>query len=199
MESGMYSPTLVTDLSELMQIADLSRKNLKFHLTDEEKKLQGFITWEYSFELLKQMHEIAPSVIVKHNDQVVGYALTAFKETAAVQPEVVTMIEHLETLLFKDKSLANYRYYIMGQVCIAKDHRGKGIFEMLYQQHKNTFGSRFELLATEVSTSNHRSLQAHRKVGFQKINTYRDALDEWDVVVWDLRCNIEYRTGNVEE
>jgi GNAT superfamily N-acetyltransferase len=193
MESGMYTPMLVTDLSELMQIADLSRENLKFHLSDEEKKFQGFITWEYSFELLKQMHEIAPSVIVKHNDQVVGYALTAFKETAAVQPELVTMIEHLETLSFKDKSLASYAYYIMGQVCIAKAHRGKGIFEMLYRQHKNIFCSRFELLITEVSTSNHRSIQAHRKVGFQTINTYRDMLDEWDVVVWDLGGNIEER------
>ena len=181
----MYTVTLVTQLFELQQIATLSKENLRFNLLPEEKESQGFITWEYTVESLEQMQAIAPSVIVKYDDEVVGYALTAFKETSIFQPELVTMIEHLETLSFKGRSMKEYRYYIMGQICIAKAHRGKGLFEKLYQHHKEVFQSRFTVLVTEVSTSNHRSVQAHKKTGFQTIDTYRDALDEWDVVVWD--------------
>jgi len=186
----MYSLTLATQLSELQQIAALSKENLRFGLSPEEKESQGFITWEYTVESLQQMQSIAPSVIVKYNEEVVGYALTAFKETAIFQPELVPMIEHLETLSFRGRSMKDYRYYIMGQVCIAKAHRGKGLFEKLYQHHKEVFQPRFEVVVTEVSTSNHRSIKAYKNTGFQTINTYKDAIDEWDVVVWDW--NIEY-------
>jgi GNAT superfamily N-acetyltransferase len=143
-----------------------------------------------SFIIASAIAKHCPSIIVKYGDEVVGYALTAFKEASLYQPEMVPMIEHLETLSFNGKSVKDYPYYIMGQVCIAKTHRGKGIFEMLYQHHKAVYQSQFELLVTEVSTSNHRSVQAHKKVGFKTIDTYRDAVDEWDVVVWDWRSGI---------
>lgn len=181
----MYTPTLVTTPAELQQIAALSKENLRAGLSEQEKQTQGFITWEYPFTLLQQLHTIAPSVIVKYQEEVVGYALTAFKESAIFQAEMVPMIDHLETLVFNGRLVKEYTYYIMGQVCVAKDHRGKGVFDMLYQHHKTVFQPQFELLVTEVSTSNLRSLQAHRKLGFQIINTYRDAVDEWDVIVWD--------------
>lgn len=181
----MCIATLASQSYELEQIASLSKENLRTYLSEEEKKSQGFITWEYNLTMLEKMNAIAPAVILKYNEEVVGYALTAFKETISVQPELGPMIEHLETLSFKNKSMADYRYYIMGQVCIAKEHRGKGLFDMLYQHHKKVFQPQFDIVATEVSTSNHRSLRAHQKTGFQTIATYRDELDEWDVVVWD--------------
>jgi hypothetical protein len=181
----MYLVKLVTQPTELQQIAALSKQNLRNYLPEEEKQAEGFITWEYSFELLEQLHAIAPSVIVTHQQEVVGYALTAFTTAAAFQPEMVPMIGHLEPLLFKGKRVREYRYYIMGQVCIAKTHRGKGVFGMLYQHHREIYQPQFDLLVTEVSTSNLRSLQAHKQMGFQTIDTYSDELDEWDVVVWD--------------
>jgi GNAT superfamily N-acetyltransferase len=181
----MYSVTLVTQISELEQIAVLSKENLRNDLSAEEKQSQGFITWEYTLPLLQKLQAIAPAVIVKYGDAVVGYALTAFKETAAVLPVLNDMIHHLEPLSFNGKQLKNYRYYVMGQVCIAKAHRGKGVFDQLYQHHKKIYSNQYDLLVTEISTSNHRSLKAHQNIGFQTIHTYQDTLDEWDVVVWN--------------
>ena len=183
----MYTATIVTEPEELRQIAALSRLNLRSFLEEDERKSQGFITWEYSFETLQLMHAIAPSIIVKDESEVVGYALTSLKETAEVQHDLLKMIEHLETLSFHDKPVKAYPYYIMGQVCIAKEHRGKGVFEMLYHRHRSVFQSKFDLLVTEVSTSNFRSIQAHKKIGFETIDTYRDSLDEWNVVVWNWK------------
>ena len=73
----------------------------------------------------------------------------------------------------------------MGQVCIDKDYRGKGIFNILFQKHKEVYSNAYELLVTEISTKNYRSQKAHEKIGFTTIYTYSDALDEWNVVVWD--------------
>ena len=183
----MYSVSLAKNIIQLQQIAALSKENLRGALTSEEKQSQGFITLEYDLSLLEKLHTIAPAVIVSYKENVVGYALTAFRESAPVMPAINEMISHLQTLSYQGRSLKDYQYYIMGQVCIAKEHRGKGLFDQLYQHHKASFSSRFEMLVTEVSTSNYRSLKAHKNIGFETINTYRDAMDEWDVVVWNWR------------
>ena len=47
------------------------------------------------------------------------------------------------------------------------------------------FAEDFDFVATEISTTNKRSMRAHEKVGFKTIYTYSDALDEWNVVVWE--------------
>lgn len=181
----MYAVSLLTCSDELEQIAALSKENLRDDLSAEEKQSQGFVTWEYSLPLLEKIQAIAPAVIVKYGDEVVGYALTALKETAVVMPVLTEMISHLENLSFNGKPVKDQHYYIMGQICIAKAHRGKGLFDKLYQHHKKIYSTRFNLLVTEVSTSNQRSLQAHKRTGFQTIDTYRDDMDEWDVVVWN--------------
>jgi RimJ/RimL family protein N-acetyltransferase len=70
---------------------------------------------------------------------------------------------------------------------VAYDYRGKGAFDMLYSFHRSAFSGQYDLLATEISTSNLRSIRAHLRVGFEVIDRYRDQEDEWEVVVWDWR------------
>ena len=98
-----------------------------------------------------------------------------------------SMFGLLEKLQWKDKPICGYRYYEMGQVCVAKEYRGKGVFEMLYQEHKKSYSNKYDLLVTMISTMNHRSLKAHEKVGFETVLIEKDELDEWAVVVWDWR------------
>ena len=135
------------------------------------------------------MHQLAPSIIVKEKDKVVGYALVTPREASVFHKDLSVMMEHLSSLVYEDKSLFSYRFYLMGQVCIDKAYRGKGLFPMLYKKHKETYSGQYDLLVTEISTSNFRSLKAHRNIGFKSIHTYKDSMDEWDIVVWDWRSD----------
>jgi len=183
----MIYSTLVNSKSELQQILDLQEQNLPKNISTEELRSQGFVTFQHDLETLQQFHQLAPSVIVKDNDKVVAYALTVVNEARHIFPPIESMFVLLETLQWKDKPFHNIRYYAMGQVCVAKDYRGKGVFEMLYQQHKRSYSHKFDLLVTEISTKNHRSLRAHEKVGFETIIIEKNELDEWAVVAWDWR------------
>jgi len=183
----MLTTTTVHSLEELQQVHLLNQQSLKQNLDETEKQQEGFVTWLYSIELLQQMHALAPGVIVKDGDKVVGYALVTPLEARGFHQDLSIMIDNLETLEYKGKLLVDYRWYVMGQVCIDKAYRGKGIFKMLYQKHKELYSSKYEMLVTEISVNNPRSLRAHEKVGFEIIHTYKDALDEWAVVVWDWR------------
>lgn len=181
----MLVVTTVCLPEELEQIHRLNKQNLKQNLSPEEKEKEGFVTWLYPLPLLQQLHGLLPSVIAKNGPNVVGYALSTPKEAAAFHPELKAMVQNLEALFFHQKRVADMSYYIMGQICIAKAYRGQGILSLLYGHHKQVYSQLYQLLVTEISTSNPRSQKAHEKVGFTTIHTYRDALDEWNVVVWD--------------
>jgi len=184
----MLTATTVTTEKELGQIHQLNQQSLRQNLDEKEKKQEGFVTWLYSMELLRQMHELEPSIIVKDKDEVIAYALVTPREAGIFHHDLKTMVDNLQTLSYNDKPLNDYSWYVMGQVCIDKFYRGKGVFNMLYQKHKELYGHKYDLLVTEISVHNPRSLRAHEKVGFKIIHTYHDALDEWAVVVWDWRA-----------
>jgi ribosomal protein S18 acetylase RimI-like enzyme len=179
--------TVVTTNGELEQIIQLSHQNLRTKISEEEKNSEGFVSWNYSLELLQKMNAQCPHVIVKDDGKVIGYALVALKEAKDFHPALKQMIIDLESLLYKNKKLSEYKYYVMGQICVDKLYRGKGIFEMLYQQHKALFEKDYDFVITEISQSNTRSLRAHEKVGFKTIYTYNDNIDKWSVVLWNWK------------
>jgi GNAT superfamily N-acetyltransferase len=183
----MIEISLVANEADLEQIHLLNQQNLKHNFTEEEMLQEGFVTWLYSTSLLLQLHQLAPSVVAKDKGKVIGYALVALKESGSFHADLKEMFRSLGNLQYQELPLFDHNFYCMGQVCIEKAYRGKGIFSRLYEGHRHYYGSKYDLLVTEISTNNPRSQQAHEKVGFQIIHTHRDHKDEWNVVVWDWR------------
>ena len=181
----MLYPALASSTDELQQILQLQKENLRQHISEDEMKSQGFVTLHHDLNVLRQMHKLAPSVIIKDQDQVVAYALTMLRECRELIPDLEPMFALLDKLSWNNKPLNDCRFYVMGQVCIARAYRGKGLFDELFRHHKKTYKSQFDLFITEIATRNVRSLRAHERVGFKTVHVHRDDLDEWAVVGWD--------------
>lgn len=183
--TAMLETLLVSDKKDLEQILLLQKQNLARNIDEKEILDQGFVTLQHDIDTLNRMHRLAPSVIIKSENAVVGYALTMLKECRQLIPDLEPMFAVFDSLTWKNKALNEYRFYVMGQICIDKAYRGQGLVEKLYHFHKKSYSGSFDLLVTEIATRNHRSLRAHDRVGFKTIHTYRDQLDEWAVVTWD--------------
>lgn len=181
----MFYPSLVNDNDDLQQILRLQQLNLKQSLDTAERQAQGFVTLRHDLDTLEKMHALAPSVVIRKDDKVAGYALTMLQECRHLMPDLDPMFALFDTLQWNDKPLRDYPFYVMGQVCIAREYRGQGLFEQLYAFHKKIYSNRFNLLLTEIATRNGRSMRAHERVGFKIIHIHRDALDEWAVTGWD--------------
>lgn len=181
----MLYTTIVKEDKELQQILDLQQQNLARNISVTEMQSQGFVTLHHTPAVLQQMHQLAPSVIVKDGDAVVGYALTMLRECRQLVPDLETMFALLDQLSWHGKPLNDHSFYVMGQICIDKDYRGQGLVEKLYHHHKECYQSSFDCIVTEIATRNHRSLRAHERVGFQTMHLHKDEIDEWVVVVWD--------------
>lgn len=181
----MLRATITETTDDLQQILRLQEENLAQNMDEDEVRSQGFVTIHHDLATLEQMHRLAPSVIIKDDEQVVAYALTMLQECRNLIPDLEPMFSSFEKINWENKPLTHYRFYVMGQVCVAKTWRGKGLFEMLYEHHKKIYQSQFDLLVTEIALRNGRSIRAHEKVGFKTIHVHRDSLDEWVVVAWD--------------
>lgn len=176
----------LSDAADLQRILELQRANLATSIDEQELRSQGFVTAVHSLESLQQMHALGPSIIAKAGDQLAGYALTMLVEARHAVPILEPMFQQFEQLEWRGQRLLRLRHYVMGQVCIAKPFRGQGLFDALYQGHRAAYRERFQLLVTQVSARNPRSLRAHERVGFEPLHRFRDRVDEWVVLGWEL-------------
>ena len=179
--------TTASDSSDWQGILALQRANLVAQLTPEVAKRDGFVTVVHDLAMLEQMHRLAPSVVARAGSRVVAYALTMPLAARALVPILAPMFQMLDTLAYRGTPLPRLRYYVMGQICVAEPFRGQGVFQALYAHHCARFAGQFDLIVTEVSARNARSLRAHERAGFELLTRYCDATDEWVVLALDLR------------
>ncbi len=169
------------------QILQLQRRNLFSEISEEEQAQQGFVFAEHTVPVLKRMAAHLPQVVALCDGRVVGYnlAMTAFMKDE--MPRLAPMFEQFERNEYKGRPLATYRFMVGGQVCVDKAFRGRGLLRGLYHATRDRLPPRYELCVTEIAARNNPSLEAHKKMGFEVINTYLDENELWHVVAWELR------------
>ena len=179
--------TTVQSQADVNGILTLQQANLRKNVPAEVQADQGFVTVEHDPAVLTRMNQAAPSVIAKDGDIVVGYALTMLPEFGADILELLPLFELIDTLTYKEKPLRDYSWYVMGQVCVAEGYRGQQLFDRMFQHHREVYGNHYQLLITDISANNTRSLRAHARVGFETLHEFHDpAIGEtWVIVVWD--------------
>lgn len=166
---------------ELTQILNIQRRNLPASLSDEEKDNEGFVTVSHNQELLSSMNETCAHIIAKSGNDVVGYALCMHPDFADRIPVLRPMFRKIEKLTDWDGN-----YIVMGQVCIDKPYRKKGIFRGLYEFMSLELQSNYSCIITEVDSRNQRSLHAHYSLGFKDLQVYRSGNRLWHIIRWPI-------------
>lgn len=168
------------------QILQLQRRNLFSELSEEEQAQQGFVFAEHTVSLLKKMAAHLPQVIAVSDGRVVGYNLAMTDSMKDELPMLAPMFDEFERAEYKGRPLTTYKFMVGGQVCVDKSFRGRGLLRRLYHATRNRLPPGYELCVTEIAARNFPSLEAHKKMGFEVINTYRDGNELWHVVAWEL-------------
>ena len=95
---------LASTESELIEIKNLQRINLKGNLSESEKKNEGFLTAEYSLSFLKKINQDSPAIILK-KDKVVGYALAVSKKMGKQNKLLNHLINEFDSQIYNDNKL----------------------------------------------------------------------------------------------
>lgn len=174
---------------DLNGILTLQAANLPGAVDAAERREQGFVTLRHNLPLLREMNSPWPHLIATPaaSDEVVAYALvmlTPFRDRFA---DLLPMFEQLDAMARPGGRLEGRRYYIMGQLCVAKAHRGHGLVERLYAAHRTQMSGAFEFMITVIDKTNTRSIRAHEKAGCVVIHEYSgDDGRDWALVCLPL-------------
>ncbi|MGI9550075.1 MAG: GNAT family N-acetyltransferase [Aurantibacter sp.] len=168
----------VSDAEELNQILKLQQLNLPARLSLEERKKEGFVTVDHTFDILERMNNVCRHIIAKDGHKVVGYALCMHPDFADEIAVLKPMFDQISQTLPKGTS-----YIVMGQTCVDKDYRNKGVFRKLYDAMKKAVQPEFSCIITKVDVKNTRSLSAHYAVGFVDLKTYSSGGQKWNLVL----------------
>lgn len=172
--------------AELTGILELQKQNLPSSLSEEEIQSQGFVTVVHSFDKLKGLNDIEPHIIAKDNDKVIAYLLVMTEQSANEIPVLKPMFEVFNRAPFAGKTVADFNYIVVGQVCVDKAYRGKGILDSCYHYYKETFQKKYDFAITEIDAANPRSLNAHKRIGFKEVYHYLGTNGvQWLIVLWD--------------
>ena len=181
-----YHITQAAKDEHIHQILALQQINLARSLPQSEVESEGFVTCEHDFALLLKMNYPDGHVIAVANKRVVGYCLVMAPNWRNEVEVIRSMFEKIESADWKGRPISSKDYVVMGQVCISKEFRRKGVFRAMYQHFREVLHSKYQYCITEVATSNTRSLEAHTAVGFQNLLSYA-APDgkSWELIIWD--------------
>ncbi len=161
---------------ELRQILEIQSQNSRDVLNPDEVQKEGFVTVRHDLDILKKMNDRCAHILAKDGQTVAGYALCMHPEFRNEIPIIAAMFNRVEKLL------GGKPYIVMGQICIAKDYRKRGIFRRLYEEMLRIIKPEFERIITEVDDTNQRSLLAHYAVGFRDLEVYEADGRTWHLI-----------------
>ena len=169
---------------ELKEILALQQVNLSINVSDEEKLKEGFVTLKHDFNILKKMNEVCAHCVAKENGKIIGFALSMLQDFKEDIPLLVPMFNEIDEALGLEN--LSSKYIAMGQICIDKTQRGKGVFRGLYSYMASEMKGNFDSIITEVDTKNIRSSNAHKSVGFKLLKKYVYNNQLWEIIILDL-------------
>lgn len=175
-----YSQTKADN--HLRQILQLQAENLEAALADGEIQSEGYVTVNHDYNLLAQLADPQGHTVALEDNMVVGYALVMMPRFGKKIDVLLTMFESFENCSWRGRPLTETAFHVMGQVCIAKSHRGRGLFRGLYDHQRVSMAGISDVIITEVAARNVRSLNAHLAIGFEPILEFSDDQEHWHII-----------------
>ncbi|CAF2016494.1 unnamed protein product [Rotaria magnacalcarata] len=101
----MISFTTTQSEEDLLNIISLMKSNLRENLSIDQQTSGGFLSIDFSYDVLRKIRQLAPSIRAKdsNSNKLVGYALTSLPEFAAELPNTAKLVTIINTLEYKSK------------------------------------------------------------------------------------------------
>lgn len=102
-----------------------------------------------------------PIIVARHEAHVVGYLVSASRETVVHVPVIAAMLRAYP---------GTADSYVYGPICVGAAHRGQGIAEAMFATLRASLPGREGVLF--IRTDNVASLRAHARMGMRQVATF---------------------------
>lgn len=173
---------------DFQKIFELHNKNIVSSLSHEDLK-DGFLSGEFTLDKLRAMNDSICIMACFSGDDLCGYHIASTPEFNQASPMLMQMMQQFDKIIYKGKPLAEYKCFIAGPSCIAKEYRGLGIYPQLisslFDFLKDTQNPS-RLRISFASELNPRSLNAQKKIGCEIIGEFIFDSSKFMILCLDL-------------
>jgi hypothetical protein len=141
-------------------IVRLNEANFIGHLAPQDRG-DGFLSALFTGQQVAAMAGDLGITVALVDARVVGFLCAFRNDFEHGSPVVAAMLASYGRMRFEGKSLASYRSYVYGPVCIDRGFRRQGLLRGLYEAQKRDLAGMFEIGVALVSRDNIHSLNAH--------------------------------------
>ncbi len=175
---------------DLTQIKHLQESSHYRRVSNSEKEKEGFVSVESDIPLLRTINKDIGILVAEVDGKVVGYEMPLGSEQAAQIPLLDPFVERFTKLNYEGQKIGGYRWVIEGQINIDRNYKGQGIAEALHKNFVDLLRGKYDLIVTEISDQNPRSLHVHtKKLGLKIIDEYQAEGRNWYVLLQDIRMD----------
>lgn len=166
-------------------ILGLLVKNLAKNLPEDEKK-NGLYYEPTEEELIKIINGTGVYLSLI-GTELKGYFITMSRELAQTIPFEAELLTKAANMIYDGKTIEEYNYAVLAQICIAKEYRGSMTFHRLHLGTQSMLRDQgYEIGLGEISDKNSKSLAVHSNN--TEVGTYiAESGLKWHVVVVELR------------
>ena len=160
-------------LSGLDALVELQNKN-SIAINATLDRQDGVLASAFSAEDFAAINNDLAIVVCVHGEpaKLLGFVCCsrpAFNQGAGLPKAMMARFDQTQ---FGGKSLTQWSCVIVGPVCVDKASRGTGVFEGLYEKLWQLIPAPYEIALALVSTTNPRSLSAHKKLAMIEVDQF---------------------------
>jgi len=159
--------TRLATSSDIESILQLQDKNL-YSLLSETQRQDGFVTTPFTVEQIEILIGEGGVFVAIEATEVIGYLFAGSWQYFSQWPIFRYMVTRFPIVEFEGDTIAAENSFQYGPICIAREHRGSGAFELLFECMRNAFATRYPFGYTFINKANQRSFVAHtQKLGLK--------------------------------
>ena len=150
-------------------IEQMIADNLIKNIAQSKQESEGFLIANFTRKALKKFNAVCPILLAIQEGEVLGYVIVGTKNSRGIHPVIDSMISDSEKVAEMPSFASSDKYIFIIQVCVDSSQRKKGVFQQLYASLIEKYKYDYKLIVTEVVSHNKRSLNAHKRMGFEVI------------------------------
>lgn len=152
-------------------IAELANQYTYQQLSSEERQ-GGFLTGYFSVAGIQAMLASVPGQLAYHAHELVGFVVNSRLAPENYPPLAQKICTLLPGLRYRQRALAEYRWFFYGPVLVKPTYRGHGLLQQLFEASQSELTGHFELGIAFIAKENISSLRVHsQKLGLEEVGS----------------------------
>ena len=167
-------------------IAALANQHIYWQLAEADRA-SGFLTGSFAAPALAAMLGSVPSQVAWQGSELIGFVVNSRLPPERYPPLVQAIVARLPTLTYRQRALAEYRWFFYGPVLVQPAHRGQGLLRRLFEASQRALAGRFELGIAFIARENGVSLMLHTQgLGLERVGKMQFEGATYDLLVFPV-------------